>query len=94
MEAPEKIYLFENLIDNTPDYRWISSKKSSDEDIEYTRTDAFIERVINFLNYKLDDIVTTRVPGTIIPHHVAKQELIEDFKKIHGRRVSYESIWM
>ena len=49
-------------------------------DIEYTRTDAFIEKVINFLNYKLDDVVAIRVPGTIIPHHVAKQEVIEDFK--------------
>ena len=52
-----------------------------DDDIEYIRTDAFIERVINFLNYKLDDVVAIRVPGTIIPHHVAKQELIEDLKK-------------
>ena len=44
-------------------------------------TDAFVEKVINFLNYKLDDVVATRVPGKIIPHHVAKQELIEDFRK-------------
>lgn len=42
-EAPEKIYLFENPIDNTPDYRWLS-KRSGDDDIEYTRTDALIER--------------------------------------------------
>lgn len=40
-----------------------------------------IKKVINFLNYKLDDVVAIRVSGTIIPHHVAKQELIEDFKK-------------
>ena len=51
------------------------------EVVEYTRTDAFIEKVINFLNYKLDDIVAIRVRGTIIPHRVTKQELIEDFKK-------------
>ena len=49
--------------------------------IEYIRTDAFIEKVINFLNYKLDDVVATRGLGTIIPHHVAKQELIDDFIK-------------
>lgn len=43
MEAPEKIYLFENPIDGTPDYRWLS-KRSGDTDVEYTLTDAFIEK--------------------------------------------------
>lgn len=79
MEAPEKVYLLFNrpyLVDYTK-----LNKRRCEEEVEYTRTDAFIERVINFLNYKLDDIVATRVPGTIIPHHIAKQELIEDLKK-------------
>ena len=80
MEAPEKLYLFENPIDDTPDYRWLS-KKSCDDDIEYVRKDAFIKKVINFLDYKLDDVVATRVYGTIIPRHVAKQELFEDLEK-------------
>ena len=48
-EAPEKIYLFENPINETPDYRWLS-KKSCDEDIEYIRTDAFIEKASEWLN--------------------------------------------
>ena len=92
MKAPEKIYLqvcgdcnandcenckFEDLEDNVT---WCKDK-IFDKDIEYTRTDVFIERVINFLNYKLDDVVAARLPGTIIPHHIAKQELIEDFRK-------------
>lgn len=47
-EAPEKIYLFENPIDNTPDYRWLS-KRSCENDIEYTRTDAFIEKACEWL---------------------------------------------
>ena len=47
-EAPEKIYLFENPISNEPDYRWLS-KRSGDEDIEYTRTDVFIEKACNYL---------------------------------------------
>lgn len=68
-EAPEKIYM-----------NWVNYPLEEMQ-AEYTRTDAFIEKAINFLNYKLDDIVATRVPGTIIPHHVAKQELIEDFGK-------------
>lgn len=46
-EAPEKIYLFENPIDNTPDYRWLS-KRSGDADIEYVRTDAFIEKACSW----------------------------------------------
>lgn len=79
MEAPEKIYLFENPIDGTPDYRWLS-KRSCNDDIEYVHKNAFIKRVINFLNYKLDDIVAIRDSG-IIPHHIAKQELIEDLEK-------------
>lgn len=77
MEAPEKIYVHvkRDKVTNTWNSTWIGV-----HDVEYTRTDALIEKVINFLNYKLDDVVSTRVPGTIIPHHVVKQELIEDFK--------------
>ena len=41
--APEKIYLFENPITETPDDRWLS-KRSDDNDIEYARTDAFIKK--------------------------------------------------
>ena len=42
-EAPEKIYLFENPVTGTPDDRWLS-ERSDEADIEYTRTDAFIEK--------------------------------------------------
>ena len=47
-EAPERIYLFENPIDDTPDYMWLS-KRSCDNDIEYTRTDAFIEKACGWI---------------------------------------------
>ena len=47
-EAPEKIYLFENPITETPDDRWLS-KRSGDTDVEYTRTDAFIEKAVEWL---------------------------------------------
>lgn len=91
MDAPEKIYLIRNIststsLNTTNDchgkylQEWYKSREK-DADVEYVRKDAFIERVINFLNYKLDDVVTVRLPGTIIPHHIAKQELIEDFRK-------------
>lgn len=97
--SPENIYLqvcgdcnandcenckFEDLEDNVT---WCKDKIFN-KDIEYVRKGAFIEKVTNFLNYKLDDVVAIRVSGTIIPHHVAKQELIEDFKKyIKGEEV-------
>ena len=48
-EVPEKIYLFENPISGTSDDRWLS-KRSDDNDIEYTRTDAFIEKAAEWLN--------------------------------------------
>lgn len=48
MEAPEKIYLFENPIDGTPDYRWLS-KRSCSDDVEYTQTDALIEKAVKYI---------------------------------------------
>ena len=80
MKAPEKIYLYpSDRAGEDYEDEWGTMPWGKDY-VEYIRKDAFIERVINFLNYKLDDIVVTRVPGTIIPHYVAKQELIEDLK--------------
>lgn len=52
-EAPEKLYLFKNPISGTPDDRWLS-KRSDDEDIEYTRTDAFIEKAEKFFTEKFE----------------------------------------
>jgi len=76
MQAPEKIY-----VTNDRALMYFHTDKLADDDIEYTRTDAFIKKVINFLNYKLDDVVAIRAHGTIIPHRVAKEELIEDLEK-------------
>lgn len=92
---PEKIYLNLNMtpqeVVDTKDKDFHEATKTweitwseeclSEHDPEYVRKDAFIKRVINFLNYKLFDVVATRVGGTIIPRHVAKQELIEDLEK-------------
>ena len=54
-EAPEKIYLYENLFGRAADY-WLR-EKSSDTDIEYTRTDAFIEKACEWLktNFNMPD---------------------------------------
>ena len=76
MEAPEKIYLFENPIDNTPDDRWLSKRYCKD-DIEYTRTDVFIEKACD---------AYCKVCGHYphkTPTHICRQDCdyFEDFKR-------------
>lgn len=48
-EAPEKIYLFESLVNGTLVLEWMP-KRLTKNDIEYTRTDAFIEKACKFLS--------------------------------------------
>lgn len=54
-EAPEKIYLFENPISGYPDDRWLGSR-SGEDDVEYTTTDAFIEKAWDWIE---DNIMST-----------------------------------
>lgn len=42
MEAPEKLYLLQNGL--------ISYCRNTDEDVEYTRTDALIEKAIGWID--------------------------------------------
>ena len=51
-ETPEKIYLFENPVTETPDDRWLTHR-SCDSDIEYIRTDAFIDKALEFFENDL-----------------------------------------
>lgn len=61
--APEKIYIFENpILDFTK-----LSVRQSDTDIEYTRTDAFIEKACDWLSDNLQTIVDVDCPSE---HHV------------------------
>lgn len=73
-EAPEKIYVSNyssGLI-----YNW-HSKRLAVNDIEYTRTDAFIEKAISYLEETLFDEVCY---GEIRPDIV--QAYIDNFKKV------------
>ena len=79
MEAPEKIYV--PTAGDELHYHMACPNNEFQESIEFIRKDAFIEKAANFLNYKLCGVVATRMSGTIRPHHVAKQEVIEDFVK-------------
>jgi hypothetical protein len=55
-EAPEKIYLFENTVSDTPDNRWLS-KRSDDKDVEYIRKDSFIKKACVYLQRNLWRVV-------------------------------------
>ena len=77
-ETPEKIYLFENPISGTPDDRWLS-KRSGDTDVEYIRTDAFIERACSWLKENKDKyLYNTGEKGEYIP--TCSGKIIEDFR--------------
>jgi hypothetical protein len=68
-EAPEKLYLLSNGL--------ISYCRNTDEDIEYTRTDAFIDKAVRRLENYLDN-------GMWIANDVGyreKEAIIEDFRK-------------
>ena len=82
-EAPEKVYMTPSF--GEPDNVLLASFSKSHlnyhRDIEYTRTDAFIEKVENYLNSKLYDWVSITNPdqrsyANVIP----KKDFIEDFK--------------
>lgn len=78
MEAPEKIYLQENTTTDCYDEFWPEwfEARAKDSDIEYTRTDAFIEKACDFIknngSYYID-IVNGQL--------VLKKGIIKDFKK-------------
>ena len=67
METPEKIYLTQLMLFAAP------TISSSDNDIEYTRTDAFIEKACEFLK--------DRIEHDSIDYPMATKYLVEDFKK-------------
>ena len=71
--APEKIYIFENpVLDFTK-----LSVKQSDEDIEYTRTDAFIEKAAEWLMENVEKHISADGEYTVYYN-----EMVEDFKKV------------
>jgi hypothetical protein len=74
MEAPEKIYL-------NQDDGLIWHCRSYKDDIEYIRTDAFIEKVEDYLNSQLYDWVSVINPDQkSYPYIIPKKDFIDDFK--------------
>lgn len=56
-EAPEKIYLNKHPFTGELHDKWLQNKLD-DSDIEYTRTDAFIEKACVWIKEKWDDNYT------------------------------------
>lgn len=56
-KAPEKIYVVDATFPDYVDFDWspINTKRIDDHDIEYTRTDAFIEKAEEFIYSALND---------------------------------------
>jgi hypothetical protein len=69
MEAPEKVYLLPNGL--------ISYCRNTDEDVEYTSTDAFIEKAVKWL---MDNIQDYTDDGMGEHSFVLVQDLKEHFK--------------
>ncbi len=53
--APEKIYLQPSTIEQLPYQNIVYTKPLADNSIEYTRTDAFIEKAEEFIYSALND---------------------------------------
>ena len=80
--APEKIYIFEHDFQHK-DHK-VMYGVNQDKDIkgliEYTRTDAFVEKAISYLNSKLYDWVQTTNPNQkSYANTIMKQDFINDF---------------
>ena len=86
MEAPEKIYLFENPISGDADDGWLSSR-SCDEDVEYIRTDAFIEKALKFLDGCIPDYIELKHTNVDTFMDVDNERFIEDFKNYIKRGI-------
>ena len=74
MKAPEKIYLFENPINGTPDDRWLS-KRSDNEDIEYIRKDSVIEKVWSWIE---DNILSSNQQDKSLLYYVQFKKYLEE----------------
>lgn len=84
MEVPKKIYLTKNLLGVLRD-GWDAKPSEVFTNIEYTRTDAFIEKACEWIETNMDDYIHVEydtVTGKPTNEaHIAHKRVIEDFKK-------------
>ena len=76
-EAPEKIYLEWYTIGDERRRDWCITPKTNDEPVEYTRTDAFINKALNWMDEHLffDD-----KRWLVEEQKSVKEQMMEDFK--------------
>ena len=81
--APEKIFKTTTYLDERKrgDVKWKDKPVAGAENIEYVRTDAFIEKAAIWFN---DYFASHDVYGVIAPFNTV-EEMIEDFKKYMNR---------
>ena len=79
-EAPEKIYLQDSMSTDTIGDLWPEwfDAEVSDNSIEYTRTDAFIEKALKFLDEKF--YFNNLHHGIESGVFDSEEEMFEDFK--------------
>lgn len=82
MKAPEKIYLQENTTTDCYDELWPEwfEARAKDNDVEYTRTDAFIEKACDYWYKHNSDIVKSHGAKAVLGCNEFTVN-VEDFKK-------------
>ena len=84
-EAPEKIILSADRDTEIIYDEWVIKDLTDSIKIEYTRTNAFITKAVNYLNCNLSGVVAIK-DGNITQGLLrTKSEFIEDFKKFMER---------
>ena len=80
MEAPEKIYLSQERDEDRcyVDLMWHKHPYKNMENTEYVRKDAFVKKILNFLEMLGYGFTIT---DNITHTNYDKEQLIEDFKK-------------
>ena len=80
-EAPEKLYLHPTVKNNIG-ASWLKFPLTN-EDVEYTRTDAFIEKALAYLNEKF--YFNNAFYGIVSTDFNAMEEMYEDFRNYMKR---------
>jgi len=77
MEAPKKIYIHPDIGGREFLRPWLH-RPANNESVEYTQTDAFIEKALAYLNSKF--YFHNAFYGVVSTDFSAMEELFEDFK--------------
>jgi hypothetical protein len=83
-EAPEKLYVNFHFMETHPEsHQPLVTKQGINKyDIEYTRTDTFIEKACEWLNKESESYVKTGGVGACVTYEgLDVKELVEDFEK-------------